>query len=224
MKLHIESEISYEIDVFVKTKERQYKERLEEEGCLDLSIDGAKGQELSVTFEDVEESWLVKIAGGIIKAIFNFIYYCMSYDDFEGGHPLGTSSNYIKMVIRPSAISDEDINLCFKTVTLSNSVELDMGVVREKTMPVRYELDEVKYFDSYKKWIKESVLYMIPGVVVCIAGIVISAIRGNYFFIVFFLAVTMGLIFLICQFVKDKEKKMESSFASLGYQIRGYKA
>ena len=223
MNLHIKSGIWYDVEVAVKVGDKVDKQLLKEEGYCDFCIDRTAGSEVIIHFDERTKNPFFRILLGIVKTLFNFLYYCFSNDSFDTPHPLDENLNFIKIVVPIDASKGGNLNLCYKAISLPNSLELNLGVLDEgETATIKYELDKREYLDGYREWQKSSLLYLTPAVAICIIGFVIAIINHYNLVAIFFIIVTAGLSFLIRRFVKEKTKQAESTFAYLESQIIKY--
>ena len=98
MNLHIKSGIWYDVEVAVKVGDKVDKQLLKEEGYCDFCIDRTAGSEVIIHFDERTKNPFFRILLGIVKTLFNFLYYCFSNDSFDTPHPLDENLNFIKTV------------------------------------------------------------------------------------------------------------------------------
>ena len=217
MKLNIDSKVGYDVNVNVITEDEAAKYKLKAEGHCKIDVESKAAV---LTFEESKTNFLLAVLEKFIIVLVNYIYYCISYEDFSETRLLSGSSPCIKTTINALQNVDELINIQYMTEESPNKKSVDIAkVVSGQGITVDYELDETKFVEAQKQWVKESMLYMVLALLIIIAGIGVCILKGCFLFAIIMGVLFLGLAVLIYKFVGELNRKMRGDLEYLKYRL-----
>ncbi len=218
MRLKIDSDVSYDVDIHIITEMETIECKLGAEETCQINL---QGKHAVLSFKESKSNIFITVIEKIFVIIFNYIYYCVSYDDFFETRILNKASTCIKTSIDILQDNLTVVNVQYMTDESLYKGGIDVGkVISEESITVDYELDESEYIKAEKQWLRESFLYMLPAMLVILVGICASIFKQYYF-----LAVVMGIFFigltgLIYKFIHEGNEKLGANIANLKYQLK----
>ncbi|MGC2872884.1 hypothetical protein ACDL92_06335 [Ihubacter sp. mB4P-1] len=217
MKLKIDSKVNYDVNVHIITDTEKVEQNLKAEDTCQFTIQGSHAV---LVFKECKSNFLATIVERILVIVMNYIYYCISYDDFSETRLLTGISSCIKLTIETPQDSQTFVNIQYFTDESLSNGGIDIAkVVSEQPVRVNYKLDESEFIKTERQWTKESCLYMLPAILIIVIGIYIGILNGNYFLITVMSVLFIGLTGLIWRFIHQINRKIEENMAYLKYRL-----
>jgi len=172
MKLKIDSKVNYDVNVHIITDTEKVEQNLKAEDTCQFTIQGSHAV---LVFKECKSNFLATIVERILVIVMNYIYYCISYDDFSETRLLTGISSCIKLTIETPQDSQTFVNIQYFTDESLSNGGIDIAkVVSEQPVRVNYKLDESEFIKTERQWTKESCLYMLPAILIIVIGIYIG--------------------------------------------------
>ncbi len=218
MKLRIDSKVSYDVDVRITTETENIELKLKEEETCQIDI---KEKHAVLAFKESKSNTIAAIFEKILIAFLNYIYFCISYDDFSEASLFIKKSPCIKINLDVLEESCSSVDMQYVTDECLNKGGIDIGkIVSEQPVVVNYILDENEFMKAEKQRIRETCLYMIPAMVIIIIGICSSVFTHHYLIGIALGIIFIGLMMLTYKFVRERKENIESHLAYLKYQLK----
>ena len=218
MKLRINSKVSYDVDVNITTETENIELELKAEETCQIDI---QEKHVVLVFKESKSNIIATIIEKILIVILNYIYFCISYDDFSEASLFIRKSPCIKINLDVLEESCSSVDMQYATDESLNKGGIDIGkIVSEQPAVVNYILDENEFIKAEKQGIRETCLYMIPAMVIIIIGICSSVFTHHYLIGIALGIIFIGLLMLTYKFVRERKERIESHLAYLKYQLK----
>ena len=216
MELKIDSKVSYDVNVHIITETENIERKLKAEQTCQFSI---QGKHAVLNFKECKSNILINAIENILVIILNYIYFCISYEDFSSMRLFVGITSCIKLTIDIPQDNQTYVNIHYMTDESLSKGSIDIGKVVSK-QSVEYELDEDEFIKAEKQWIKESCLYMVPALLIIIIGIFIAVLKQKHILIAIMSILFIGLTGLICKFICEMNRKIEAHMSYLKYRLK----
>ena len=216
MVINIKSEQPYESNVMIKIAEGcVIKEKLPAMGSLKFRLE--TDEKVCLSFDETEENLIAKIVSRAIELLLNFFYYCISSDEFNTPHPIGNVGNYVSTNLYGENLKNKNIEIIYRYVNVFDSMEVKVGWVGDNRQAIQhcYEINETAYHKEYLSWLRQSLLFLSPGVCVCMIAGIVGILGKHYLCAVFFVLVLALFIYLIARFKTNSKSVSEKQLDSL---------
>lgn len=218
MELKIDSKVSYDVDVHIMTEIENIDCVLKSEGSCKVNI---QGKHAILYFDESKSNIFITFIEKMVVTLLNYLYYCVSYDDFFETCALTKSLTCIKTCIDILQDNSTVVNVQYTTDESLYKGGIDIGkVVSNRSIIVDYKLDEIEYIESEKRWVKESYLYMLPAMLIILIGICASIFKQYYFLAIVMCIFFIGLAGLIYKFAHEVNEKLGANMEYLKYRLK----